>query len=190
MSQQEPESPGLPENTGPLASRFTPGAFPTRSYPPYPPRAHYAAFDPAYQHPPPPMPLVDERIHANPRATETAPFTLRERLPYHSRNIDETTDWTQSTITEPQYLISEPSTRIERRVAGASHLPNDWHAWRDENRPRTTAWMGHDNSRFTLYGAREVPTETAAVADGDVVMESIEVESDPLVALRSSVNQS
>lgn len=56
--------------------------------------------------------------------------------------------------------------------------------WDDETRPVRTPWRGYDLSWSALQGDVEDPNETAAVPS-ETVMESIELESDPLVALRS-----
>lgn len=92
-------------------------------------------------------------------------------------------------IIEPRPYISEPIVEAERQAAGASDIPNDWDSWIDENRRRQTAWIGYDNSRYAIYGGRDIPNETAAMAN-DKVMQSIEPESDPLVALRRLAHDS
>lgn len=52
-----------------------------------------------------------------------------------------------------------------------------------------TEWRGPDQSWFTLYGGAEDGRETAAV-ETETVMQSIELESDPLVAVRSTASDS
>ncbi len=130
---------------------------------------------------------VEERLLSNPPALDVTSHTLRERLPYPVRTMDEMTSWADYPLR--QHNISAPVTWRElfaaRRYDGA---PNwGWPCWADENRPQQTPWIGYDNSNFRIYGGQEAPDETAAVAS-NTVMQSIEAESDPLVAQRQAAD--
>ena len=219
MFGRAPESPGLPENTGSAPATFAPVAQTIRPIPDYPRRADYAIFDPASSDatevtiPSPqgfpraniasmvPSPaLIEQRAgseplagwwrlnavidgrHASiPPALETASLTFRERMCYPDRTIDEITDYMSPPIVEPQSWVSEAIMEEAR---------SDWgYGWPEENEPSRTRWMGYDNSSYARYGGWDAPDETAALAN-EHVAQSIEIESDPLVALRQSAHDS
>ncbi len=116
-----------------------------------------------------------------PPALGIASETFRERRLYPDRSMDEITDFTDPPIFEQRRWISHHVT---------DNIPTDWgYAWPGENNPQPTYWMGYDNSTFAIYGGVEDPNETAAVAHENVV-ESVESESDPLVALRQLARDS
>lgn len=94
------------------------------------------------------------------------------------------TVWERPPLVEPRDRASLPITRAERRAARAGDEPTGWHLYEEENRRVRTRWRGYDLSSFALHGGIEDPNETAAVPS-ETVMESIEVESNPLVALRN-----
>ena len=219
MSSRASESPGVPEIAGSEPRTFAPAPYATRPLPDYPHRADYAIFDPALSFAtdatiPSPQafpratiatmitPLapivqrassepyarwwkqndvVDGRHASVPPALETAPLTLRERMLYPDRTMHEITDYVSPPIVESRSWVSESITE---------DAPVDWgYGWPDENDPHRTHWVGYDNSRYTKYGGRDSPNETAAVAN-EQVLQSIELESDPLVALRQSARDS
>lgn len=132
-------------------------------------------------------PGLPERTGSAPTTFTPAPLATRSASPggrYPYRTVDEMTELMRPPVVEPRDDASLPATRAERRAAGARDTPNDWHMWDDENRPVRTPWRGYDLSWSALQGDVEDPNETAAVPS-ETVMESIELESDPLVALRS-----
>ena len=214
MSGRSPESPGLPERTGSHPATFRPASFATRSTPTYPTRIHYEAFDPARpqgmaHHGFPrsnaacnakiPTPIenragsephtgwrgqnveVESRHNSVPPALEIASEAFRERQLYSDRTMDEITDFTDPPIVEQRRWVSEPVTR---------DVPTNWgYAFPQENNPQPTYWIGYDNSTFALCGGVEDFNETAAFANEDV-LESVELESDPLVALRQLAKDS
>lgn len=132
-------------------------------------------------------PGIPERTGSVPTTSGPAPFATRSASPggrYPDRTVDEMTEFERPPVLGPRDSTSLPVTRAERRAAGAMNVRNDWHLCWDENDPVPTPWRGYDLSYFAQQGDVEDPNETAAVPS-ETVMESIELESDPLVALRS-----
>ncbi len=116
-----------------------------------------------------------------PLALEIASETFRERRLYPDHTMEEITDFTDPPIFERRRWVFHHVT---------DNIPTDWgYAWPGENNPQPTYWIGYDNSTFAIYGGVEDPNETAAVANEDMV-ESVESESDPLVALRQLARDS
>lgn len=132
---------------------------------------------------------VDTRQLSIPPSLEIGLWALRERPPYPNRSIDEITTWMPPPVIEPRSYNSQPTTEGEIKAARPGDASDDWANWREENDPYRTRWIGHDTSRQARYGTVEDPNETAAVP-GENMMESIEVESDPLVALRQTIDTS
>ena len=132
---------------------------------------------------------VDIRRISIPPGLENASLTLRGRQPYPNRTMDEITTWMPPLIVKPRRYGSQPITEAERLAAGPSHRPNDWSEWPEENNPHRTRWVGHDRSRYAMNGGWEDPKETAAVPN-EQVLESIEAEGDPLIALRQTASDS
>ena len=219
MSGRASKSPEVPENTGSAPKEFAPAPYATRPIPDYPQRAEYADFDPASSYatdatiPSPqafpraniaPMiasrapvkkrgssepnarcwrqdAVLDGRYASIPPALETASLTLRERMLYPDRTMDEITVYMNPPVAEPRSCVSEATVEDAR---------SDWeYGWPEENAPQQTEWTGYDTSRYTRYGGWDAPNETAAVAN-EQVAQSIEIESDPLVALRQSAHDS
>ena len=132
----------------------------------------------------PESPGLPERTGSHPDNFAPHPFATRD-MPYPPRNMDEITDWMPRPHVEPRGHRSEPITPREWVAVGEPDRPTNWTAYWAENQRGPTAWRGYDNSQFRIFGGREDPNETAAVAN-DQVMQSIEPESDPLVALRQA----
>ncbi|KAL9132637.1 MAG: hypothetical protein Q9175_006188 [Cornicularia normoerica] len=132
---------------------------------------------------------VDTRHNSIPPSLETALLTFRQRLPYPTRTTHEMTTWMPPPIAEPRRYGSQPITKAERLAARHSDWPNDWVDWAEENDPHVTRWVGYDRHRHAMSGGREEPNETAAVPN-QYVLESIEIEGDPLVALRRTAKDS
>ena len=134
---------------------------------------------------------VDTRRISVPPSLEITSSTFRDRLPYHDRSMAELTVWMPQPIVTPRRYCSEPVTRAERLAVRASDRPNDWgdYGWAEENDPHGTTWVGYDRSVFAIHGGVEDPNETAAVPN-DEVLESIEAEGDPLIALRQATRDS
>lgn len=130
---------------------------------------------------------TQRRHFSVPPALDSGSLILRERLPYPARTMTELTTLMTPPIFEPRSYASEPITEDERRALRVHNVNNDWHRIR-ENRPQQTPWVGYDHGYFANYGYREAPNETAAVPNDDV-MQSIEPEGDPLVALRQARDQ-
>lgn len=120
---------------------------------------------------------------------EIAPLVLRERPPYPNRSMYEITTWMPPPVVEPRCSHSQPVTRAEILAARPADEPNDWADWAEENNPHRTRWVGYDTSRQAMHGTMEDPNETAALPN-ESVLESIEVEGDPLIALRYAINNS
>lgn len=77
-----------------------------------------------------------------------------------------------------------PESSSPHPITAGSAPRDDWATgWPEENDPQPTPWLGHDTSSFALFGGREDPNETAAAPNRDM-LESTEVEGDPLIALR------
>lgn len=130
---------------------------------------------------------VDTRRISIPPALEVASLTFRERLPYPDRTIDEGTIWMPQPIVAPRRQSSEPMTRPEMRAVGP-HTQDDYGwGWPDENCHHE--FPRENRTRFAYYYGMEDPNETAAVPTANV-LESIEVEGDPLVALRQANSDS
>ncbi|KAL9077250.1 MAG: hypothetical protein Q9161_000516 [Pseudevernia consocians] len=133
---------------------------------------------------------IDTRRTSIPPTLEVTSSTFRERLSYPDRTMDEITDWMPEPVVETRGYGSQPITDAERLAARPSDRVNDWaDAWPEENDPRRTRWVGYDNSNYARYGGIEDPNETSAVPT-EGILESIEVEGDPLVALRRTVRDS
>lgn len=133
---------------------------------------------------------VDTRRISIPPALEISSLTFRDRLPYPDRSMDELTIWMPPPIVTPRRYGSQPVTVAERLAVRPSERPNDWaYGWPEENNPYRTIWTGFDNSRYAITGGIDDPNETAAVPN-EQVLESIEIEGDPLIALRRAAHDS
>lgn len=184
-SDRAKQSPDLPDYTDSYPSPFAPGpSRATRASTPYSQRTNRAAFD-RVSEPPNFLGHTDSRpstFAPGPSRAWSAPTSNPQRAPADDDDDDDDdiaknknkrllTDWNPTPDPEHQ-IPTNPSPRP------------DWGLmWSEENDPHETPWVGHDNSRFAMEGGVEDPTETAAVPN-EFVMESIELEGDPLPLLR------
>ncbi|KAF6220759.1 hypothetical protein HO133_003193 [Letharia lupina] len=133
----------------------------------------------------PESPGLPERTGSHPITFVPAPFARRPVPSYPQRAdyADLDPDFPRASFVMGPVPLASPCAKIN------CNGPAPIERRAEENNPHRTRWVGYDRSRYAMNGGWEDPNETAAVPN-EQVLESIEADGDPLIALRQTASDS